>query len=894
MNRRLIVKLGAACVGMMMLIFLLITPIGILPGLGRILSPIGGVWNGPNQAEYPEMQTISGTGYSGKVYRDELGIPHIFAPNYKDWAFIMGYLQARDRMFAMDMQRRAIEGRVAEVMGPGDYLEMDKFYRLMGFSRSAEELWNKMVEDAPSDPEIRMAIEGLQAYCAGVNKYIDESMPNDLPFEYILLGMQPEYWTVLDILTFVKFESFSLGFTEFDIEMTLLRDAMGDAVVDELIPYEPFPFEKMVVPNFIDNTSGGSPKMKGPEIPESGGFDQSSLVNVPELRDGLAGIANLFRKFDVFGLRDQLYQACSNNWVINGSLSYSGKPMLCNDPHLQLLLPAVLWEFHYVNTSVGSDDALYGVSFPGTLGTIMGQTAYAAWGMTNAFCDQGDFYFEKLSPDGTKYYFNNTERPIETVTEVIKVKGQPDYHYTIKLTRHNLTAQDDFQCPLINSTEFGYPGNINLSVKWAGYAPDYGVVKGFARLSQAKNVSDFLEAMEVYTDPGINYVFADVYGNIAIYPKGKYPVRNVTGVVKEGRYILNGSNGEDEWTGYIPFDWIPHKINPPNQMYLASANQRTVNTTEYTRYYTSYVYSSSYRSRRINQILENESYYHYTFGTNITMDRMKQIQTDYYDIAAEIFVPFLLEAFNNTHPTGVPASGETELLNKSVEALKTWNASTARWIMDKDLIAPTIFDTWFDKYKNFTFTDEFEDANLTLGGRLYYQLTDFLENITRYNQSSRWFDNVSTTGTTENASDIMLLALNETVLVLSQDYADFSDWIWGNFHVMDIRFLEGLLPAFDFPQYACSGSSRTINVAPGRNVRGGPVLRMIVDLEMLATQNLYSGYATIPGGQSGNPLSSHYEDNYQYWKNNEYHQILFPRNISAYPVNEIYSTVIFN
>ncbi|TFF90262.1 MAG: hypothetical protein EU548_03940, partial [Promethearchaeota archaeon] len=415
------------------------------------------------------------------------------------------------------------------------------------------------------------------------------------------------------------------------------------------------------------------------------------------------------------------------------------------------------------------------------------------------------------------------------------------------------------------------------------------------RLNKAEGISDYLDAMEVYSYPGQNFIFADVEGNIALYPKANYPVRNATGTKKQGKYILNGSNGEDEWTGYIPFDWIPHKINP-DQMFLASSNQRTVNTTEYTKYYTAYAFALSYRGRRINQILRNISRH----GEKITIERMKEIQTDYYDIGAQEFVPLLLDVFDAKYPTGVSDSGEWELINKSIETLKAWNKSRNRWIMDKDLIAPTIFDTWLQIYGNFTLVDEIENASLGISNSIVPELTDFLENITRFNPTSKWFDNVSTTAIVENASDIMLIALNQTMEQLSLDLGNFTNWRWGNYHVMDIRYLEGMMPEFNYPQYGCSGSGRTINVAWDNEsvevgyVHSGPSMRMIVDFEALSNGSIYSGYLSFPGGQSGNPLSKHYNDNYQYWKENEYHKILFPRSIDDYPTNEIYSTVIFS
>ncbi|MHA1694178.1 MAG: penicillin acylase family protein, partial [Candidatus Helarchaeota archaeon] len=894
MKKSLIVKLGGSVIGAIVLVTFLMVPIGGLVGLGNLLSPIGGIWNGSNYAEYQEFVVIKGSGHYGTVYRDRLGIPHIFAKTYDDLAYIIGYLQARDRLFSMELQKRLIAGRLSEILGV-QALQQDKFMRLLGFARSGNELLKKMTEDAPSDPELQEILSGLNAYCAGINRYIDEIKPYKLPFEYVFLGIQPEYWTVADIMAFLKFESYSLSFNEFDILMTLLKDTLGNKTVEELVPYKPYPFEKVVIPNFITNESGGTPK-KG-----FGGnngiyeFSQSSLREIPEYKGELEAIFKVFQNNDVFNLKKQIVQACSNNWVINGTLSYSGKPILSNDPHLPLILPPVWWEFQFTNSTPGSDDSVYGVSFPGAPVAEIGHTRYIAWGCTVTAYDQNDFYAEKFTADGKHYYFNKTElRKIETITETIKIKGSAPYYYSIKFTRHNLTEEDNFRCPVINSTDWGYPGDLNLSIKWTGYAPDYGMVKAFFRLNKAKSIQDYLDAMKVYSYPGQNFVFADVEGNIALYPKANYPVRNATGIVKQGRYILNGSNGEDEWTGYIPFDWVPHKINP-KQMFLASANQRAVNTSEYTRYYTSYAFAESYRARRIYELLENESLYNKLNGSKITIEKMKRFQTDYYDVAAEVFVPYLLQAFNISHPAGVPNSGDWALINKSIEELKTWNESRDRWVMDKDLIAPTIFDTWLSFYRLFTLNDELKKANLSISGYAIQMLTDFIENLTRFNQSSKWFDNVSTPQK-ENASDIMLLALNATIEQLSRDLGEFTNWKWGNYHFMDIEYMRGEmegLEAFNFPIYGCSGSSRTINVASGKYVHGGPSMRMIVDFEMLSNGSIYSGFLTLPGGQSGNPISSHYNDNYQYWKNNNYHLILFPSSINKYPKSQIYSTVVF-
>jgi penicillin amidase len=722
-----------------------------------------------------------------------------------------------------------------------------------------------------------------------VNRYIaDATGSRRLPFEYVYMGIAPEPWTVVKILALLRYMSFSLAFSESDVAMTMIRDKMGEAAALQLFPSTPYDFEKVVIPGFFNDTSGGTPKASS--LPRAMAPARASGKAFNDLEK----VMGLFQRFNRFGMKDMVAQA-SNNWVVNGSLTNTGKPILCNDPHLPLMMPSIWWEFQFVNTS-NPLDCVYGLSFPGTPVAEIGHTARIAWGATITAYDQNDFYFERLNPAGTRYLFNGTQwRDIETVVETIKVTGQPDVSFPIKFTRHNLTAEDDFKCPIIADTgDMDFPGYENISIKWTGFSTDYGAVKTFFRLNKARNFSDYLEAMQVYSNPGQNFIYADVDGNIALYPTAKYPVRNATGAIKEGRFILNGSSGADEWTGYIPFEWIPHKVNP-SQMYLASANQRGVNTTEYTRYYIHYSFETSHRGRRINQLLENESISNQLHGTKVDVAKMKAFQADCYDIGAEVFLPLLLDAVEAAYPGGIPSAGPTALLHDAVDVLLAWNASSQRYVMDKDLVAPTIFDTWLLTYINGSLLDEFSAAGFPtarFGGFAEY-FTDFVENITREEPGSSWFDDVATVAETEDSSTIMLRALNQTVDKLQASSASIANWTWGNHHLVDIQYLLGMVPAFNIPPFSASGSGRTLNVAPGNHVQLGPSMRMVVDLAALGNGSLYSGYLTVCGGQSGNPASSHYADNLQLWKNFDYHGILFPRSIAAYPASRIVSTVRF-
>ncbi len=879
-----IAKLGFSAGGTAALIIVL-----VISGLGDMLNPIGGIWNGSLNAEYPAMLTIEGSGHHGTVYRDDLGIPHIFTSTFPDMAYIMGYLQATDRMFSMDMQDRLISGRLSEIVGP-DAIDDDKFTRILGFERSAADLWQHMQEDAPTDPELQLIISSLQAYCDGVNRYITDVMTSRrLPFEYVYLGITPERWEIQKVLALLRYMSYMLAFSEYDIAMSLIKDTLGEAAVLQLFPSTPYDFEKVVIPDFHNNTSGGTPKalsLPNKIVPSGEGG---------KVTQDLEKVVNLFQRFNRFGMKEMIAQA-SNNWVVNGSLTNTGMPILCNDPHLPLMMPSIWWEFQFVNTS-SPDDCVYGVSFPGTPIAEIGHTSKIAWGATVTAYDQNDFYFEKLNTAGTQYLFNGTQwRDVETVVETIKVAGQADVMFPIKFTRHNLTTEDDFKCPIIaDGGGINFPEYENISIKWTGLSADYGAVKSFYRLNTAHNFSDYEEAMRVYSNPGQNFIYADVDGNIALYPTAKYPVRNATGTIKEGRFILNGSSGTDEWTGYIPFEWIPHKVNP-SQMYLASANQRGVNSTEYVKYYLHCSFAPSHRGRRINQLLENESLSNQLYGTKIDVAKMKAFQSDNYDIAAESFLPLLLDAVDAAYPAGIPSTGQTSFLNNSVETLLAWNGSARRYVMDKDEIAPTIFDTWLRTYVNQVLIDDFTSAGFPVAqfGSFANYFTDFVENITKQELDSSWFDDLTTGGETEDASKIMLRALNMTIDTLRASSGSIANWTWGNHHVIDIQYLLGMVPAFDIPLFAASGSGRTLNVAPGKHVQEGPSMRMIVDLAAVDNGSLYSGYLTVCGGQSGNPVSSHYADNMQLWKNYDYHAILFPRTIEAYPSSRIVTTVQFN
>ncbi len=834
----------------------------VATNIGGLLSRVGGIWNSSTQANYPEYMEItdSSLGSQVTVYRDLMGIPHIYAASEADFAFAIGYIQAQDRLFSIDVQLRFVTGRVAELIGP-DFLGYDMEARLIGFERLGNQMWADLQNY--SDPETANIAFLLQRFCDGLNRYISDITPNKLPMEYLYLGIEPTTFEPEDICSLASYMAYMLSFASHDLQVTVLADALGKDALFELMPYETFPFDVPVIPDFSSPADTGEPLVKEPSGSEE---DLSLKATLAEM--AMEKMGNLVSWNEQFG-------GCSNNWVVNGSLTTTGYPILCGDPHLMYMLPSIWWEFHFVNTVSG--ESLYGVAFPGTPICEIGANNFIAWSATVTAVDCVDFYMEKLRNGDTEYLFNNTDwRKIHQETEVIKVKGGADVVYTINFTKHDY-VEDDFWCPIYSS----YQGNA-VSVKWTGFDADPGIVFAFWKMAHSRNVTDFQNALRHHTVPGQNFVFGSVDGDIGMFPTAMYPIRNATGSIKDGDgyykgiLMLNGSSGEDEWTGYIPFEWIPQKINP-DQMYLQSANQRTVNTSEYQQYYLAWRQAEGYRGRAIDRYLNTAEPH------SITVEDMQRLQADVFDVAASVFIPKLLDAAYSYYGTIADP-----WLNQTIEELTAWNLTGT--YADRAEIAPTIWDEFMDRYMYETFYDEWADAGIA--NQRKPQLPA-LEYLTVYNATSHWF-NDTRTPQTENASDIMLRALNLSITSLRNELGDdMIEWKWGSIHQIDIEYLMGVIPQFSIPKYPADGDRYTINVAGGHDVHAGPSMRMVIDFSNLAKNETWIGYLSYPGGQSGNPLSPHFRDSFELWRQYQYHGILFPLSVDDYPSDYIEATAVF-
>jgi penicillin amidase len=487
---------------------------------------------------------IAGLKSRVEVYRDQHGIPHLYADNLEDLFFTQGYVHAQDRLWQMEFNRRIGNGTLSEVLGETT-LSTDRFLRTMGLRRAAEADW------AALEAETRLALE---SYAAGVNAFI-ESHEDRLPLEFTILGFKPAPWTPLDSLVWGKVMAWDLGSNwETELLWAKLVDKLGKEKVQELLP--PYP-------------------------------DQAPFIVPPEVKSyaGLgAGILDEYARAKAF-LDWGGEGVGSNNWVVDGAKTTTGMPLLANDPHLGLGLPSIWYE---MGLHGGGFDVV-GASFPGAPCIIIGHNQHIAWGVTNVGPDVQDLYIEKINPTNPhQYQVQGQWEDMEVVQEEIKVKGRDEpVLLEVRLTCHG---------PIINDVAESLEDSPEaLAFRWTALEGGQ-LFQSVYMLNQARNWEEFRAALRYWGVPAQNFVYADVEGNIGYQMPGNIPIRaNGQGLVP-----VPGWTEEYEWTGYIPFDELPSAYNPATR-FIVTANNKVV-PDDYP-YFISYEWSAPYRAQRVVHLL---------------------------------------------------------------------------------------------------------------------------------------------------------------------------------------------------------------------------------------------------------------------------------------------------
>src|SRR5215471_12377341 len=736
------------------------------------------------------------------VRRDERGIPYIEAANDDDLYFAQGYITAGDRLFEMDLLRRNVRGELAEIFGEGG-LAQDKLHRTFGFARVVDETAKHL------PPKLNAAITG---YANGVNAFIDSLTDQTTPPEFRLLQYKLRHWTPADSLCVGKLLAEYLSNSW---QLDVMRGALMSLPKEKreaLLP-ETSPLDVLVVGS--DHAGMRAAKPQG--TPASGVAYSSSLINelIRSLEAETASRA---------GLGLETFQA-SNNWVVSGKHTASGKPLLANDPHIPAAAPGIWYQAEL--TAPGLHVA--GVTFPGAPGIVLGHNNFIAWGATNLGPDVQDVYIEKFDKDNPNRYLTPSGwRDAEIRHEQINVRKNPidpksvePQNFDVTVTRHG---------PVMLERD-----GVRYALKWPALDPTTLESAGLFDANRARNWKEFTEALSRYTGPTQNFVYADVDGHIGYYGAGKIPIRKSG----NGSIPYDGSTDDGEWTSYIPFEKLPHSFDPPSGI-IVTANQRVVGRAY--PYFLSHNWAPPYRARRILDLLSAKP--------QLTIDDFRKIQGDTYSIAMTTFARAAAKSLKSVSAPGAAATGSSvtnEQLNKLIGDLESWDG-----IMNADSHTAAIVSQMRGAFRT-------RVLNAALGPDLAKSYT--------WAMAETLIDRIATDQPTEwlpkefsSYADLFRALYDDARQNLSKSIGgDEAQWTWGKIAIARFPHPLAAVPLigaqFAIPPFPQNGSGGSINV--GSSVS----MRLIADTnDWDQTQN------GIPLGESGIPSNPHWKDQLDDWR----------------------------
>ena len=754
-------------------------------------------------------RSIKGIGDSVEINFDEADIPHIKANSQADALFALGYLHASERSWQMEMNRRLASGRLSEILG-SETVKIDRFIRTLGVKHAAEQQF-----DRHSVGTKRL----LQAYADGVNAG-NAHLGWALPIEYFLSGTKPGHWSPSDSIAWMLMMDFDLGgnwnkeLQRFELSQYLSTKQVWD-VVQPYVPGElvtDVDFAKMYRDLGIYRSTTKSSTQQPHKLP-------AHELGVNDLSSGKDGIG-------------------SNNWALSGKLTASGKPLLANDPHLDLSTPSV-WYFAHLDAP-GMN--VMGASLPGMPTIILGRTDKFAWSFTNTNPDVQDLYIERIdSQNPSMYQGPDGLLPFKVRQEIIDVKGAPSITFIVKETRHGPVISDVYARAkhAINTDRFA------LALRWNALDQDNRSMDGLLEMNRAKDLDMFKQALRKIFAPMQNIVMADVDGNISYQAAGVAPKRTL----HQGLYGVAPGLGWDkqyDWNGYVPYDQLPASNNP-EQGWLATANQRIIAANDPNPLTADWDLPTRYD--RIVELIKAKPIH--------DMASMKSMHADTLSLGA---TP-LLELFKSSKPSHPLAA-------QALEISKDFNGD-----MRIDSAAALIFNAWADQLTqklfsrlSYLFTENYGARNYR--GALINQIQ---------NPFSPWCDD-SKTQQIESCQEASNQAFDLALEYLSKEYgSNPKQWAWGNAHIAvsehrplsKIPVLGKLFNiATPFP-----GDSFSVNV--GRLELDGsenrfethqaPSMRTIYDLS-----DLEKSLFIYPTGQSGWVQSQLYRNMNPLWAKNEY------------------------
>ena len=754
--------------------------------------------------------SISLPGLQGEVTvdRDGWGVPHIRAASVEDAAEAQGYVMAQDRLWQMDLLRRVTRGQLSEILGV-QTLQIDKDFRTLGLGRTADR------EATTLEPEPRKILE---AYARGVNEFIAQHGSN-LPLEFSLLRYKPQPWKPADTLAFSGYMYRTLADTrEREINRAEVTARAGADRATDLFSIES-PMDHFVVGDPNVSNDGSQRSATDPDEDDDDDMQPDTVFKAdltkrnggaseetaPDLTSELAQSVVRFLQATNNEIRAGLG---SNNWVVSGAHTATGKPLLANDTHLELMMPSIWYAVHV--TAPGWN--VKGFAFPGSPMVIIGHNDRIAWGFTNNGADVLDLYIETYNPAAPdEYRVKGAWVKAQVIDETIHVKGRPDEHLQVAVTRHG---------PVVHRE-----GDKGFAMRWTATEPG-GLANTYTWLGKARNWKEFREAMKRVWGPAQNAVYADVEGNIGYIMAARVPIRKKG----HGEVPVPGDTDDYEWTGYIPFDQLPQALNPDSGL-IATANARVVGP-KYKPYLTDR-WEEPYRTARIYDLLHDRR--------DLRVEDMLKVQTDTYSYPHVFLAEQLLAAAKTVKPKDPRAQ-------RLIDGLKDWNG-----IADAN-----------SAETSFLFAARNSALKLVLepilgeDTALYqWRSTTFLQK-TLTDRPSKWLP-----APYKTYDELLVAAADDSVKKLAENSKSerVDDWAWKRFNSLDMFHPLGHTgPLKTFLSITGKPESGTIYSVRAASKTHGPAMRFVANLA-----NWDESLLLIPSGESGQPGSSHYSDQFSYW-----------------------------
>lgn len=762
--------------------------------LGSFLSLQEGVWQNAehSNASFDDNVTFSDLNGETSVYFDERLVPHIFAEQEKDAYFVQGYLHAKFRLWQMEFQTHAAAGRLSEIVG-SKAISFDRNQRRMGMVFSAENALAEMEKDSTTKTV-------LDAYTAGVNAYIETLQPSKFPIEYKLLGYRPEKWNNLKCALFIKQMTNTLAGYDRDFELTNAYRLLGEQDFRLLFPE---------IPDSLN-----------PIIPKGTAYPKPlEAITAPSDVD-----SSYYQRGDVIPVEEEFKpdpSNGSNNWVVAGSKTQSGKPILANDPHLGLTLPSIWYEIQ-INTPAFN---AYGVSFPGLPGVVIGFNDSIAFGFTNSGRDVKDYYEIEFKDEARKeYFFNGEWVPSNIRVEKIGIKDSLDYLDTVAYTVFGPAMFDNrYQNHLTNNKAY--------ALRWVAHDSS-NLMKMWILLNRARNYDDYRTAIGYFNAPGQNMIFASKSGDIALWQQGTFPLR----WKDQGLFVMPGRDSSYMWKGFIPAEENPHSLNP-EQGFLSSANQRPADTTY--PYFIPGLYEV-YRPYPINRRLSELN--------AISIRDMQDLQNNNENVFASTAWPLLDTYLDRT----MIDSDE----KKYLDIIQDWNFQN-----EANAKGVVCFNTWWDSLYAGIFYDELYSKATPIIKPEKFVLLEALKRDPSY----KFIDDIRTAELEDLTSQVTIAFKKAAKTLSSLEKEGRLTWhVYKNTTIYHLLKTNAM--AFAKSGIKIGGGHGIVNATQHDH---GPSWKMIIELDSTT-----KAVGVYPGGQSGNPGSKYYDNFIDTWGRGEYYPLL--------------------